>query len=172
MRDTLTGLWNRYSILDILRRELARAAREHRSVGVVMADLDHFKLINDTFGHLAGDAVLRDAARRLEAAVRPYDAVGRYGGEEFLIVVANANRAVVLQQAERLRDAIGAQPVACGQQRIRVTVSLGAATGGGPDDRPEDLIQAADEALYLAKGHGRNRVEWAHGPGLALPLAR
>jgi two-component system, cell cycle response regulator len=172
MHDPLTGLWNRYSILDMLRRELARAAREERSVGVVMADIDHFKQINDTFGHLAGDAVLQDAARRLEGALRPYDVVGRYGGEEFLIVLPSSNRALVMQQAERLRSAIGTEPVECGGRGVRVTLSLGATTGSGGEERLEDLIQAADQALYLAKGRGRNRVEWAHGSALALPVAR
>ncbi len=86
-KDFLTNIWNRASILDILQRELARGCREMRPVGVVLADLDHFKSVNDTFGHFAGDAVLREFARRMVLSIRPYDAIGRYGGEEFLIVL-------------------------------------------------------------------------------------
>ena len=104
--DLLTGLWNHGAILDILQRELDRARRESNPLGVVMADLDHFKQVNDTYGHLAGDAVLREVAKRLSASVRPYDSVARYGGEEFLIVAPNCDPGSGLNLAQRLRSSL------------------------------------------------------------------
>ncbi len=157
--DTLTGLWNRGAILDILKRELVRAQREGTSVGVVLADLDHFKKINDTYGHLAGDAVLRESAQRIGAAVRAYDAVGRYGGEEFLIVLSGCDEATV-NQAERIRALVGAEPVSTAEGVIPVTLSLGVASGGEGQE-VEATLRAADAALYRAKRAGRNRVESA-----------
>jgi len=160
-RDPLTCLWNRYSILDILNRELNRAIREGNGLGVVMADLDHFKKVNDTYGHLAGDAVLREAARRMQASVRNYDAVGRYGGEEFLIVLPGSYESSALLLAERLRETVCAQNISFPEGSLPVTISLGVTgwrRGGQPT--PEALIGAADEALYRAKKLGRNRAEW------------
>jgi diguanylate cyclase (GGDEF)-like protein len=110
-RDALTGTWNRRAILEILRRELARGAREGTPVGVVLADLDHFKRVNDTLGHLTGDAVLSEAARRIGAALRPYDALGRYGGEEFLIVLPGCDPEGASQVAERVRGRVAEAPV-------------------------------------------------------------
>src|SRR6476660_5854864 len=104
--DGLTGLWNRISILYILQKEAARAAREATPLAVLMADLDYFKQINDTHGHLAGDNVLRESARRLRANIRSYDAIGRYGGEEFLVVLPGCDQPGGLVQAERLRECI------------------------------------------------------------------
>src|SRR5271167_1619453 len=102
-KDFLTRIWNRSSILDILQRELSRAGREKSSVGIVLADLDQFKLVNDTYGHFAGDAVLREFARRMQAVTRPYDSVGRYGGEEFLIILPGCDSECTSNQAERMR---------------------------------------------------------------------
>ena len=102
-KDSLTCVWNRSSILDILDRELARSAREGGPVGVVLLDLDHFKSINDNHGHLAGDAVLQEAAWRMRDSIRPYDAIGRYGGEEFLILLPGCDEESTFGQAERLR---------------------------------------------------------------------
>ena len=104
-KDFLTRIWNRSSILDVLSRELARASREKRSVGVVLADLDRFKSVNDTYGHFAGDAVVREFTRRLTAAMRPYDSLGRYGGEEFLIIRPGCDERCAGNQGERLRAA-------------------------------------------------------------------
>jgi diguanylate cyclase (GGDEF)-like protein len=128
--DPLTGLWNRYALLGALDREHSRAGREGTPLAVIMADLDHFKHVNDTYGHLAGDAILREAAGRLQAAVRSYDLVGRYGGEEFLIVLPGTSGPNATQLAERLRAAIAAEPVGYGFCRISVTASFGVAATG------------------------------------------
>jgi len=160
-RDPLTCLWNRYSILDILNRELQRSQRERISLSVVMADLDHFKQINDTWGHLAGDAVLREAARRMQLSLRNYDAVGRYGGEEFLVVLPGVELPEAESLAERLRTAVGADPVPVGAASVAATISLGVITAPAGCVMAETLIHAADEALYRAKALGRNRVERA-----------
>ena len=160
--DALTGLWNRGSILDILKRELLRAQREGTTVGVIMADLDHFKNVNDTYGHLAGDDVLREAAQRINAAVRSYDAVGRYGGEEFLIVLPGCEEDPV-RQAGRIRESVCAEPVKTLQGLIAVTASLGATSSDGLQEI-ETILNSADMALYRAKRGGRNRVEHAIFP--------
>ncbi len=166
--DALTELWNRAAILDALHRELSRARREGGSVGILLADLDHFKSINDTRGHLAGDAVLREVARRLTGAVRDYDAAGRYGGEEFLVVLPGCNATTTRDRAEQLRLVVGSHPVVCAEGEISVTLSVGALSSGewGRTDL-DALLRAADAALYRAKHGGRNRVEMAE-PG-AVP---
>ena len=154
--DGLTGLLNRTGILEKLDDELSRASRTGTPVSVLMADLDLFKSINDTCGHLVGDAVLREAARRLKTAARRYDSVGRYGGEEFLIVLPGCNAAEAAIQGERMRQAIGAAPFLSGGQPVLVTASLGVACSSHA--APEALVREADDALYLAKENGRNRV--------------
>jgi two-component system cell cycle response regulator len=159
--DSLTRLWNRSSILDILKREMAKAERETASVGLIMVDLDHFKQINDTHGHMTGDEVLREAARRMQASLRSYDAVGRYGGEEFLIVSPGSSQASAIHLAERLRSAIHREPLRVGEKSLTFSISLGVAAVQGVATTPEVLIRAADEALYRAKELGRNRVESA-----------
>jgi diguanylate cyclase (GGDEF)-like protein len=159
--DALTGIWNRGAIMDMLRRELVRADREGMVVGVLLADLDHFKSVNDTYGHLAGDEVLREASRRIGAAVRSYDAVGRYGGEEFLILLAGCeDSSDMLKQAERIRTSVAAGPVNTEEAIIPVTCSMGVASSGELGE-VEQLLRAADAALYRAKRSGRNRVEMA-----------
>src|SRR5579872_3085117 len=124
-RDSLTGLWNRVATIQILDREIARAWRSETSIAVIMADLDHFKNVNDTHGHLAGDAVLREAARRMSSILRKYDSIGRYGGEEFLIVVPGCHFTDSLTVAERLREAVSDQPYSIGGEGYRTTCSFG-----------------------------------------------
>jgi two-component system, cell cycle response regulator len=158
-RDYLTTLWNRSSILGILERELARSARERTACSVALVDLDHFKLINDQYGHFAGDLALQEAARRMQNSVRPYDAVGRYGGEEFLIVLPGCDEESTKGQAERMRQALHKAPLDLPQDSISFTASFGCSTfsGNGPVHAGA-LIRTADEALYKAKGSGRNCV--------------
>jgi len=162
LHDSLTGLWNHEEILHILQRELNRAGREGSFVGVIMADLDYFKKVNDTYGHLAGDEVLLATAGRMLSALRPYDAVGRYGGEEFLVVLPECDQNRIAVNAERLRKSIEDEGIDTQVGRIQVTMSLGAAVSG-KKQRPDvnSLVHAADSALYLAKQNGRNRVEIA-----------
>ncbi|HEV7815740.1 MAG TPA: diguanylate cyclase [Janthinobacterium sp.] len=174
MHDHLTGLWNRGRIMENLQDELVRAAREDCCIGVILADLDHFKRINDTHGHLAGDAVLQETSRRMLHALRPYDRIGRFGGEEFLIIASGGDRSHPLAVAERIRDRVAEAPVQTAAGPIMVTVSLGVAiTRSGVRENASVVIAAADAALYRAK-NGRNRVEVAEweGPGLPIDMAR
>jgi two-component system, cell cycle response regulator len=158
-KDFLTRIWNRSSVLEILQKELLRGAREKRPVGVLLADVDRFKSINDTYGHFAGDAVLREVARRMVASMRPYDAVGRYGGEEFLIVLPGCDEASVMTQGERLRAALGDEPVLLNESNYTITASFGASTWvPGSTATAETVIANADLALYQAKNQGRNKV--------------
>jgi two-component system, cell cycle response regulator len=156
--DSLTGLFNRMAILEVLDRELTRSHRENKPVAVIMADLDHFKEVNDTHGHHAGDAVLQEAARRMLASLRVYDSVGRYGGEEFLLVVPGSGLDAAVELAERVRQRVAAEPVCVAGVMISTTLSLGLAVSTGETNRSERLLQQADEALYGAKNAGRNRV--------------
>jgi len=155
--DVLTGVWNRAAVLDLLHRECERSARTGSSVAVLMLDLDHFKKINDTYGHLVGDLVLRDVASRITQNMRSYDLVGRYGGEEFLIVFPECDKTQIEQSANRIRLAIAAGPVLTASAEIPVTVSLGATVNTGSQSE-RDTLFAADTALYRAKNAGRNRV--------------
>lgn len=161
-QDPLTGLWNRGAIFETLRREIARAKRERNSVAVVMADLDHFKRINDSYGHLAGDAALRQVADRMRSSIRPYDAIGRYGGEEFLILLPGCNIPGAATVAERLMTSIAGEPVDLAGEKLLITCSLGVASNSeAPEADADWLIRAADAALYQAKSAGRDRVEFA-----------
>lgn len=168
MHDALTGISNRGAILDTLRREQSRQGREGGSFGIVMVDLDHFKRINDTYGHMCGDVVLQEASKRMRASVRPYDTIGRYGGEEFLIVVPSSDGLGTMGLAERIRKAIESTPVTTHWGEVPITASLGiaASESTNPLD-PDTLLRLADEALYRAKEQGRNRSELATRAGLA-----
>jgi diguanylate cyclase (GGDEF)-like protein len=161
-RDGLTGLWNRKAIFEILDRELLRAERDHEPVGLIMIDVDHFKAINDSRGHVAGDAVLRIIASEIAAVVRPYDSVGRYGGEEFLIVAPGCGLAEAVELAERVRSHVAGCSIIVGGSSVNVSLSLGVATGKVAAEC-EKLLQAADTAMYQAKNAGRNRVEPSMG---------
>ncbi|HTV55450.1 MAG TPA: diguanylate cyclase [Terriglobia bacterium] len=160
--DPLTKAWNHAGILEILQREYARAQRVQGSVGVVMADLDHFKPINDTYGHLAGDEVLRELTRRMIGSVRAYDAIGRYGGEEFVIVFPDCGADSAFQRAEQLQRDVTRKPIETNSALITVTASLGvAASDQGRCEDYEALLRAADAALYRSKAEGRNRTTLA-----------
>ena len=158
--DSLTGISNRGVILDILRREHSRQVREGGSFGIVLLDVDHFKSVNDTYGHLRGDTVLQEVVRRVTSTVRAYDTVGRYGGEEFLIVAPSSGAEGILRLSERVRLAIEATPIKTDAGEISVTISLGLAVSSeaAPLD-PKLMLSTADEALYRAKADGRNRSE-------------
>lgn len=156
--DPLTALWNRKAIFEILDRELLRAERAHEPLGVIMIDVDHFKRINDTRGHAAGDSVLRIIASGIAAVVRPYDSVGRYGGEEFLIVPPGCGMTEACELAERVRSHIAQCTINVKGSNVQVSLSLGVAAGAVAGD-VEKLLHAADAALYQAKNAGRNRVE-------------
>lgn len=157
--DRLTGLWNRGRVVDELARELSRARREKAPLSVAMVDLDHFKAINDTHGHAAGDAVLQQIGARMKAVLRVTDVVGRYGGEEFLLVMPRSDMAGAREVAERLRAAIERETVRCGSIDLRVTVTVGVASTTLVGFDATMLVQASDEALYRGKAAGRNRVE-------------
>jgi diguanylate cyclase (GGDEF)-like protein len=160
--DSLTGLWNHEEIVRILEQELDRAKRGGTSVGVVMIDLDHFKGINDTYGHLTGDAVLRKIAEKLRSSLRSYEIVGRYGGEEFLLVLPGCGLRVAGEIAERIRKKIAADAIDTPAGHIVVTISLGVAVSSPERQSTAPfLVNAADLALYRAKKNGRNRMEFA-----------
>ena len=167
--DHLTGLWNRGAILDSLQQEVDRAAREGKHLSVLMADLDHFKRVNDNHGHPVGDEVLKEAARRMKAALRGYDRIGRYGGEEFLIVAPGGHREHSLALAQRVCSGVGATPMVTSVGALGVTVSVGLAISGEHADAAA-LIAAADAALYRAKHAGRNRVEMADDAASTAPV--
>ena len=172
--DPLTGLWNRGAILDLLRRETQRHQRTGSALGVIMADLDHFKHINDSYGHLVGDAVLREISNRLQGSVRTYDFIGRYGGEEFLIIIPSCNPSDLQAGAERLRHAIADKPVETSVGPIQCTISIGVASAPMAEDgvsELEALLKVSDEALYRAKDSGRNRVEIAAATRTAVASA-
>jgi diguanylate cyclase (GGDEF)-like protein len=161
-RDALTELWNRRVIIERLAQELARAQREKSSLGIVLVDIDHFKRINDSLGHPVGDEVLQQVAKRLADAVRPYDAVGRIGGEEFLLVAPHCDVDGVQAIAERVRKSIADTPIATTRGPIPVTASFGVNAMRAEDKLDlKALIEAADRALYRAKAEGRNRVSSA-----------
>lgn len=160
--DSLTGLLNHEEILDILDKELARSERDAVCISIIMVDLDHFKKVNDTYGHIAGDAVLRIASQKMLAMMRLYDSIGRYGGEEFLIVLPECCLECATAFAERLRSCIDLESMDTPEGMIPVTISLGVAENSRDVRRDRhSLVKAADTALYKAKENGRNRVEMA-----------
>lgn len=158
-RDSLTGLWNRRAILELLAKGLASAERDQRPFAVIMADIDGFKSLNDRFGHAIGDAILGEIARRLCSCVRRSDEVGRYGGEEFLIMLPGCDGPTALARAEQFRLAVGGTFLPCAEERLQVTCSLGLQSAGNGNYDRDTLIREADAALYQAKRLGRDRVE-------------
>ncbi|MGC9665842.1 diguanylate cyclase [Planosporangium sp. 12N6] len=161
--DGMTGLYNRNHFFAEARRVLGIAQRHHRPAAVIMLDVDHFKQINDTYGHPVGDEVIREVAARLRASTRDGDVVGRYGGEEFVLVTPETG-AGSIRLAERLRTAICAEPVPTEAGPLSVTISVGVAHAGSGEEDLSDLLAHADGALYAAKQNGRNRVEVMASP--------
>jgi two-component system cell cycle response regulator len=159
MTDVLTGAPNRRAILEVLGQEMARAERDGGTVGVGMVDVDHFKCINDTWGHAVGDRVLQELVRRSATAIRPYDSFGRFGGEEFLAVISGGDLALTRRVLERIRRAIAGVSVHADGQKVAVTASIGGAVGRGIS--LDVLIRSADDALYQAKAEGRARLVMA-----------
>lgn len=157
--DELTGLLNRRCILKVLDDEMARSSREPQPLSALMLDLDFFKAINDTRGHLAGDAVLREAAARMKSCVRRYDSVGRYGGEEFLMILPGCDLQGACMQAERIREAIGTVPFVVFGEPVSVTCCIGVSCRTRNTLLEAGaLLREADRQLYQAKDQGRNRV--------------
>jgi diguanylate cyclase (GGDEF)-like protein len=154
--DMLTNIYNRRHLDEHLRRAISGARRHGRTVGVLLVDIDHFKDVNDQYGHLAGDAVLKEVAARLQGAMRTEDALGRWGGEEFIAVLTDTPGESIGVLAERMRQAIASTPfVLADGTRIRVTVSIGHTAG---TEDAEVLVHRSDDALYVAKEAGRNQV--------------
>ena len=161
-RDFLTGIWNRGMITEKLDEEISRAARVNGSLGVIMCDIDHFKKINDTHGHPTGDSVLIEVALRMQETLRAYDRLGRFGGEEFLIVMPDASEEGVAALAERIRSGVSGTTIETPSGPVSVTVSLGTVVRMMEQDTNlKALIDEADRALYRAKNGGRDRVESA-----------
>ncbi len=160
-RDALTGLLNRSAIFDALERMRKEALHAGFTLSVIMADLDHFKSINDQCGHTVGDAVLRECASRFRETLRPGDALGRYGGEELLIVIPHLQPSHAVARVEEIRRAIASRPVVHGGHVLEVTCSFGVAWLNAEHRSVESVVNSADEALYQAKQNGRNRVEFA-----------
>ena len=160
--DPLTSLFNRGVIVDLLARELARSRREKGCTVVMLGDLDHFKQVNDSHGHVVGDEVLREVARRLLSSARSYDFVGRYGGEEFLIVLNNCDSAQAVARAEEVRSGIASRPIQTSRGPLYATMSLGVLASQEWDlDLVEEILSETDQALYRAKADGRNCVRLA-----------
>jgi diguanylate cyclase (GGDEF)-like protein/PAS domain S-box-containing protein len=156
--DGLTAIWNRKTIFDLMRREFELASRAGTTTGLMMLDFDHFKTVNDTYGHPCGDVVLKQSVRRVQDAMRSSDLIGRYGGEEFLIVLPNCDRENLKLCAERIRIAISEEPILADGLYIRMTVSIGTTVVNPSGTTGQEALSAVDAALYLAKRGGRNRA--------------
>lgn len=156
LRDPLTGLYNRRYLTERLAEELARASRQNQPLSYLMVDIDHFKNLNDEHGHLAGDHVLKQLARRLSHACRAIDIVGRFGGEEFFVILPGADLGTAREVAERIRASMAETPFSYGNVSMRVRVSVGGAQRASGLTKVEQLIESADHALYQAKAAGRN----------------
>jgi len=157
--DALTGLPNRREAVDSVSRELARSRRDRRPLAVILADIDHFKEVNDQLGHMVGDEVLVEVGRRLQSQLRPYDVVGRFGGEEFLLVMPDCDLTSTLIRADQLRSFISKSPITTTAKPVTITLSFGITVVDGTTGVPvQDILHYADLGLYKAKQEGRNRI--------------
>jgi two-component system, cell cycle response regulator len=157
--DSLTGVMNRGEVIDCLRRELERGQRAGKPVSILLADVDHFKTVNDTLGHLYGDEALKEIVRRLRSKLRVYDGLGRYGGEEFLAILPDCDLMSALIRADELRTFVGAKPIDSSRISRTITLSIGVAVSTDfPSGDISMLLSHADKGLYAAKRDGRNRV--------------
>jgi two-component system, cell cycle response regulator len=168
--DPLTSLLNRGAIMELLGRELHRSYREQKSTAILLGDVDHFKRVNDTLGHVVGDEALMEIANRLLSSVRSYDFVGRYGGEEFLVVLNSCDPNYAPGRAEEIRRSISNHPVQTAKGPLSLTMSFGVLLSGDWGRRPlEELLHEVDLALYEAKGAGRDCLRIAR-PGIQNEL--
>lgn len=165
--DFLTHVWNRAAIYAFLQRELARSRRTLAPLGIILVDVDHFKKVNDDLGHESGDRVLQEIAQRFSSSLREYDGVGRYGGEEFLLVLPDCDLETTVKRANVVRSLISSKPIETLQGKTVVTVSMGA-TVAEPTESAETSLRITDAALYKAKRNGRNRVEASAPPVLSV----
>jgi len=167
--DGLTGLLNRQEIVEFLRRELARSAREKNPVSIILVDIDLFKMINDQLGPVAGDEVVKEVGRRLRSRLRAYDGVGRYGGEEFLLVLPGCALTSALIRADHVRTFVSSKPVETSAKSRTVTVSMGVAVASGETEAELQLmLNQADAGLFKAKRNGRDRVEQVDQAGVKI----
>jgi len=168
--DLLTSLWNRGVILELMAHEITRSRRERNCTALMMCDIDHFKSVNDQYGHAIGDEVLREVARRLHNSVRSYDMVGRYGGEEFLVALNKCNPESAVSRAENLRTKVAGRPIQTADKPLTVTISIGLALSSEfTQCTVEELMHQADMALYAAKAAGRNCVRVAQPSSIGKP---
>src|SRR5579863_2392953 len=158
--DSLTNLLNRSEILASIDQERSRGGREGKPTTIIMADIDHFKRINDSLGHAAGDEVLKEVGRRLKSDLRPYDVVGRYGGEEFLIILPGCDLTTGARRADELRNLVAKDPIFTPFGTTTATVSLGVTAAFNRECSVSELLREADLCMYAAKKNGRNRVEF------------
>ena len=171
--DFLTRLLNRAEILASLKRELSRCQRDGQPIAVILADLDHFKLVNDSLGHAAGDTVLKEVAQRLQLDLRNYDLVGRYGGEEFLILLPNCGLMTATRRADEIRSLVAKDAIITTFAAVSATVSMGVSVSDNAKDLTvEDLLHHADQALYEAKAGGRNCVRTFNASAHTLKTLR
>jgi len=165
--DSLTQLWNRKKILELLEEELNRNFRDNKSVGVIMLDIDNFKTINDTYGHLIGDKVIIEVASRLKKKIRSYDKIGRYGGDELLLVLPGLGRKDAKNIAERLRESVCTKKIQTEAGTLNTTISLGVSiSDNSSSPSTKKIIEESDLALYIAKARGRN-ITIVSEPGMA-----
>ena len=167
--DALTGTFNRGAILARARAEISGSERRHQqrqdtTLSFILLDIDHFKKVNDTHGHLVGDRVLEEVVQRVRHAARGYDLLGRFGGEEFLLILPDADFVGAVAAAERVRQAVDAEPFVLDHTTLHLTISLGVATSRPGEQNLDEVLNRADAGLYQAKAAGRNRVAWSESP--------